>query len=344
MEINEKLLEVKNLKVSFDTYDYEVQAVRGVSFHLDKGEAIAIVGESGCGKSVTAQSIMRLIPMPPGRIKEGQVIFNGKDLLSLTEKQMQSIRGSKIAMVFQEPMTSLNPTMKVGRQICEGLIKYQSLNKRAAMERAIEMLRIVGIQNPEDRFHQYPHQISGGMGQRVMIAIALACNPSILIADEPTTSLDLINQRQILDLIKDIQKNFGTSILLITHDLGIVANFVQRVLVMYAGLIVESGSTDKIYNNSKHPYTWALMNSIPSKELKHKEQLEVIEGSPPDLFAPPKGCPFAPRCKYAMKICMDTMPKNIQIEDGHNVSCWLQHPLAPRVEDPVRKGGKSYAP
>jgi oligopeptide transport system ATP-binding protein len=344
MEINEKLLEVKNLKVSFDTHDYEVQAVRGISFHLDKGEAIAIVGESGCGKSVTAQSIMGLIDMPPGRIKEGRILFNGQDLLRLTEKQMQSIRGSKISMVFQEPMTSLNPTMKVGKQISEGLVKYQHLNKRAAKERAIEMLRIAGIQNPEDGFNQYPHQLSGGMCQRVMIAIALSCNPKILIADEPTTALDLINKKHILDLLKDIQKNFGTSIILITHDLEIVANTAQKVFVMYAGLIVESGPVHKIFYNSKHPYTWALMNSIPNIKLDYKEQLETIEGSPPDLFSPPKGCPFAPRCKYAMKICADTMPKNIQVEDGHSVSCWLQHHLAPRVEGPGWKGGKIYAP
>ncbi len=338
----ERVLEVKNLKVSFDTYAGEVQAVRGVSFHVNKGEAVAIVGESGCGKSVTVQSIMRLISMPPGRIKEGEILFQGKDLTKVSNREMESIRGSKIAMIFQDPMTSLNPTMTVGKQIAEGLRKHQNMSKKDAMEKAIEMLRLVGIPNPQKRVHQYPHEFSGGMRQRVMIAIALACNPSLLIADEPTTALDVTIQAQILELMEELQKRLDTSIILITHDLGVVANVVQRVLVMYAGIVIESGLLDEIFYNAKHPYTWGLMKSVPRLDLGKKEKLEPIEGTPPDLFVPPSGCPFASRCEYAMKVCRDHMPEYTHISSYHRIACWLEHPLAPKVENPVKKGRASH--
>lgn len=334
-----KVLEVKNLKVSFDTYAGEVQAVRGVSFHVNKGEAIAIVGESGCGKSVTAQSIMRLIPMPPGRIKEGEILFKGRDLTKISNKQMESIRGSEIAMIFQDPMTSLNPTMMIGNQIAEGLRKHQDLSKKESLKRAIEMLRLVGIPNPEKRVYQYPHEFSGGMRQRAMIGIALACNPTLLIADEPTTALDVTIQAQILELMQDLQKRLNTSIILITHDLGVVANVVQRVMVMYAGMVIESGLLEDIFYDAKHPYTWGLMRSVPRLDLEKKEELKPIEGSPPDLFAPPIGCPFASRCEYAMKVCKNYMPEYTKVNESHVVACWLEHPLAPKVESPVKKGG-----
>jgi oligopeptide transport system ATP-binding protein len=339
MEKTDRVLDVKNLSVSFDTYAGEVQAVRGVSFHVDRGEAVAIVGESGCGKSVTAQSIMQLIPMPPGRIKGGEVLFNGKDLTKFSDKGMESIRGSEIGMIFQDPMTSLNPTMTIGKQITEGLMKHQNMKKAEAVDKAVEMLQTVGIPNPETRIRQYPHQFSGGMRQRAMIAIALASNPALLIADEPTTALDVTIQAQILDLMKDLQKEFNTSIILITHDLGVVAEVVQRVIVMYAGKIIESGPLDEIYYNPKHPYTWGLMNSVPRLDLKNKENLEPIDGTPPDLFSPPKGCPFAARCEYAMKVCQDNMPEYTEVGEDHKVACWLQHPLAPKVENPTKKGG-----
>ncbi|NBI07230.1 ABC transporter ATP-binding protein [Senegalia massiliensis] len=332
------LIDVKDLRVSFDTYAGEVQAVRGVSFYVNKGEAVAIVGESGCGKSVTAQSTMQLIPMPPGRIKDGQVMFNGKDLTKLTDKQMESIRGSEISMIFQDPMTSLNPTMKVGKQIMEGLIKHQRLSKAEAKKKAIEMLDVVGIPNPEKRVEQYPHEFSGGMRQRAMIAIALSCDPKLLIADEPTTALDVTIQAQILDLMKDLQRDFDTAIILITHDLGVVADIAQRVVVMYAGLVIESGTLDEIFYNGQHPYTWGLMRSIPKVNTDEKERLVPIEGTPPDLFSPPKGCPFAARCKYAMPICKEQMPEKTYLSEDHYVKCWLQHEMAPDVENPIKKG------
>ncbi|RKD28993.1 ABC transporter ATP-binding protein [Thermohalobacter berrensis] len=332
---NRVLLEVNNLKVSFDTYAGEVQAVRGVTFHVNKGETLAIVGESGCGKSVTSQSIMKLIPMPPGRIKEGSIKFDGRELTKLTDKQMESVRGSEIGMIFQDPMTSLNPTMKVGKQIMEGLIKHQKLNKKEAKEKAIEMLKLVGIPTPEKRVDQYPHEFSGGMRQRAMIAIALACNPKLLIADEPTTALDVTIQAQILDLMRDLQEKLDTAIILITHDLGVVADIANRVAVMYAGVIVETGTLDEIFYNPQHPYTWGLLQSVPRLDTKNKERLVPIEGTPPDLFSPPKGCPFAARCEHAMRICKEEFPEKTQVSDNHYVHCWLQHEMAPKVENPV---------
>ncbi len=335
----QKLLEVNDLHVSFDTYAGEVQAVRGVSFYVDKGETIGIVGESGCGKSVTMQSMIKLIPMPPGRIKKGEVFFDGQDIAKLSDKELQRIRGSEIGMIFQDPMTSLNPTMIIGKQITEGLKRHQGLKGKAATDRAIEMLKLVGMPNPEKRIKQYPHEFSGGMRQRAMIAIALACNPKLLIADEPTTALDVTIQAQIIDLMQDLKKQLQTSIILITHDLGVVANMTERILVMYAGKIVEKGTSDDIFYRPKHPYTWGLLQSVPRLDADNKQELMPITGSPPDLFAPPKGCGFAARCKYAMKVCLENDPQLTACGEGHEAACWLLHPGAPKVEPPVNTTG-----
>ncbi len=336
----ENILEVSNLHVSFDTYAGEVKAVRGVNFELKKGETLAIVGESGSGKSVTSKAVMRLIPNPPGRIKDGEVLFEGKNLVKYSEKEMQNVRGSEMSMIFQDPMTSLNPTMTVGKQIMEGLKKHQKLGTAEAKERAVQLLRLVGIPNPETRVKQYPHQFSGGMRQRVVIAIALACNPKVLIADEPTTALDVTIQAQILDLMKDLQKKTGTSIIIITHDLGVVANIAQRVAVMYAGKIVETGTVDEIFYKPQHPYTWGLLASMPKLHTK-SEELLAIPGTPPDLVDPPQGCPFAARCPYAMKVCVDNMPEYTEHSNSHKAACWLQDERAPKVEPPAEAVGGS---
>ena len=318
------LLDVKDLEVNFKTYGGEVKAVRNVSFHVDKGEIVAIVGESGSGKSVTVQSIMGLIPMPPGIIKGGSVQFEGQELLGMTKKQMRKIKGSQISMVFQDPMTSLNPTMKIGKQIEESLIIHKNMSKAEAKKQAIEMIKLVGIPNPAQRYEQYPHEFSGGMRQRVMIAIALACSPKLLIADEPTTALDVTIQAQVLELMKSLQQKMDTSIILITHDLGVVAETAQRVIVMYAGMMIEKGTVEEIFSNPKHPYTWGLMKSTPDIQSAERQRLVPIEGSPPDLFSPPKGCPFAPRCEYAMEVCLGHMPPEFKIsEGGHTSRCWL---------------------
>lgn len=335
-----KILSVQNLSVSFDTYKSEVKAVRDVSFDLHERETLAIVGESGSGKSVTAQSIMRLIPMPPGKFVGGRIIFNEEDLIQKSEKQMESIRGKDIGMIFQDPMTSLNPTMTIGKQITEGLVKHQNMSKKEAHLLGVELLKQVGIPNPEKRINQYPHEFSGGMRQRAMIAIALACNPKILIADEPTTALDVTIQAQILDLMKELQYETGTSIILITHDLGVVANTAHRVAVMYGGKIVETGSVDEIFYNPRHPYTWGLLGSMP-KLSSHDEELKAIPGSPPDLADPPKGCPFAARCPYAMKACGTQMPEYYELSNTQKTACWLLDERAPKVEPPefVNVGG-----
>ena len=337
--MDKKLLDVKDLAVSFETYAGEVQSVRGTSFYVNKGETLAIVGESGCGKSVTAQTIMRLIPMPPGKIKSGSIEFEGKDLTKLTDKAMESIRGKDISMIFQDPMTSLNPTMKIGKQIMEVLMKHQNMSKKEAKEKAIEMLRLVGLPTPEKRVDQYPHEFSGGMRQRAMIAIALACNPKLLIADEPTTALDVTIQAQIIDLMRDLQEKLDTSIIMITHDLGVVADIADRVVVMYAGVIIETGTVNELFYNPQHPYTWGLLKSVPRLDTEDGERLIPIEGTPPDLIAPPKGCPFASRCEHAMKVCIDVYPEQTKITDTHHVNCWLKHELAPKVTNPMTKGG-----
>lgn len=329
----EKILQVNNLSVSFYTYGGEVQAVRDVNFNLFAGETLAIVGESGSGKSVTAQSIVQLIATPPGQYKSGEVLFLGEDLLQKSQSQMEDIRGNQIGMIFQDPLTSLNPTMRIGKQIAEGLFKHERLSGRGARKRTLELLQLVGIPNPEQRLKQYPHEFSGGMRQRVMIAIALACNPKILIADEPTTALDVTIQAQILDLLKNIQRETNTAIILITHDLGVVANSADRVLVMYGGKVVETGPVDKIFYQPKHPYTWGLLASMPRLH-DIKEELQSIPGTPPDLKAPPKGCPFVTRCPYAMNVCVEHMPPNTSLIDNQETACWLLDRRAPDVELP----------
>jgi len=335
-----KLLEVKNLRVSYHTYAGEVQSVRGVDFSLNKGEALAIVGESGCGKTVTAKSLMKLIQTPPGEIKEGSAIyFDGKDVLKMKSDELMELRGSEISMIFQDPMTSLNPTMKVGNQIGESLMIHRGMSKNEAFAEAVKMLELVNIPNADKRANQYPHEFSGGMRQRAMIAIALACNPQILIADEPTTALDVTIQAQIMELIKDLQVKLGTAVILITHDLGIVASVADKVQVMYAGKIVEKGSRDDIFYSAEHPYTWALLKSVPRLDTKHKDLLYSIKGTPPDLVFPPVGCPFAARCEYAMPICKEEMPEVTTISEHHQVSCWLKHEYAPKIVKPEGIGG-----
>lgn len=327
------ILEVKDLNISFHTFGGEVKAIRGVDFELKKGETLAIVGESGSGKSVTTKSIMRLLPPSNSEIKSGQILFDGKDLAKLSDRQMQKIRGKDISMIFQDPMTSLNPTIKIGKQIMEPIIRHQNVSKAAAKERALELLRLVGIPQPEQRFQQYPHQFSGGMRQRVVIAIALACNPKILIADEPTTALDVTIQAQILELMKDLQKRIDTSIIFITHDLGVVANVADRVAVMYGGKIVEIGTVDEVFYNPKHPYTWGLISSMPSLDSKDDE-LYAIPGTPPNLLNPPNGDAFAPRNAYAMQIDLEEQPPMFKVTDTHYAATWLLHPDAPKAQPP----------
>lgn len=333
----EKLLEVNNLKTSFFTHVGEVKAVGGVSFYLNKGEALGIVGESGSGKSVTMMSLMRLLT-DTGKIVDGEMLFQGKDIVKATEKEMESIRGNEIGMIFQDPMTSLNPVFNVGNQIMEPLIKHRGLSKKEAFDRAVQMLSLVGIPSPEKRMKQYPHEFSGGMRQRAMIAMALCCDPKLLIADEPTTALDVTIQAQILELMKDIKQKLNTSIILITHDLGVVADVCARINVMYGGLIAETGSTKDLFYNPRHPYTWGLLNSIPNHKGTVREKLKPIQGQPPDLLKPPVGCPFAPRCDYAMKICESQRPPLFEIGPEHNAACWLNHPNAPKIKAPVGKG------
>jgi oligopeptide transport system ATP-binding protein len=324
----EKVLEVKNLAVSFKTFFGEVEAVRSISFDVGPSETVAIVGESGCGKSVTANSIMQLLPMPPAFFKGGEILLNGENLLKKTEKEMQKIRGNQISMVFQDPMTSLNPTMRIGKQIVEGLIVHQKLSKGDAEKKAIDMLNLVSVPQPEKRIKQYPHEFSGGMRQRVMIALAMVSTPRLLIADEPTTALDVTVQAQILELMKDIQSKLNMSIILITHDLGIVADMSDKVLVMYAGQIVEEGLTMEIFNDTKHPYTKKLLASVPRLDMSRDEPLHSIHGTPPDLYIPPAGCSFYDRCDYAMKICKNHMPDFVSHSSTHKSRCWLNHPMA----------------
>jgi oligopeptide transport system ATP-binding protein len=330
----EKILEVKDLQLSFHTFAGEVQAIRGVNFDLLKGETLAIVGESGSGKSVTTKAIMRLLPESSAEFKSGQILFNGKDLTKLSDREMQKIRGKDISMIFQDPMTSLNPTMTIGRQITEPLLKHQKVGRTEAKKIAVDLLRMVGMPKPELRIKQYPHQFSGGQRQRIVIAIALACNPQILIADEPTTALDVTIQAQILELMKDLQKKIDTSIIFITHDLGVVANVADRVAVMYGGRIVEMGTVDEIFYNPQHPYTWGLLSSMPSLDTA-EAKLYAIPGTPPDLLEPPKGDAFALRSEYALAIDLEQAPPVFQVSDTHFASTWLLHPDAPKVEPPL---------
>ena len=318
--MSEKLLEVNNLCTYFYTDEGIVYALDDVSFELDRGEALGIVGESGSGKSVTALSVIQLVQSPPGKIVGGEVLFNGEDLLKKSPKEMRRIRGEKISMIFQEPMTALNPVFTVGRQIMESILIHQKKTKKVAREQAIDMLRLVGIPAPEKRIDDYPHQMSGGMRQRVMIAIALCCNPQLLICDEPTTALDVTIQAQILELIRDIRERLGTSVILITHDLGVVAQVADRVMIMYAGKAMEYGSAREIFTDPKHPYTIALLKSIPIIEKK-TERLNVIRGMVPSLSKRPEGCLFHPRCDDACEICRNERPELVTLENGRQVRC-----------------------
>lgn len=329
--INEYILEVNNLKTSFYTHVGEVQAVRGMNFKLKRGDVLGIVGESGSGKSVTALSIIKLIDFP-GEIKEGQIIFNGKDITYYSESKMSNIRGNDIAMIFQDPMTSLNPVFRIRDQMVEVIRRHQKLNRKQAIQKAIDMLELVGIPEPKGRFKSYPYEFSGGMRQRVMIATALSCNPQLLIADEPTTALDVTIQAQILDIMRDISEKLGTAIILITHDLGVIAETCHDVIVMYGGMPMEKGSVLDIFENPQHPYTVGLLRSVPRMNRKEKGRLKPIAGSPPDLLAPPLGCPFSPRCPHTMEICTEEAPPMFNAGVNHTSACWLLHKDAPQVE------------
>ncbi|WP_099159746.1 dipeptide ABC transporter ATP-binding protein [Virgibacillus ndiopensis] len=326
----EPLLSIKDLHVTFQTHAGNVNAVRGVDLSVGKGETLAIVGESGSGKSVTSKAIMGLLPKQNASIDQGEIWFEDRNLLSLKSKEMQKVRGSEIAVIFQDPMTALNPTMKVGKQVIESAVKHRKLGKQEANKLALELFELVGIPNPEARLNQYPHQFSGGMRQRVVIAMALACNPKLLIADEPTTALDVTIQAQILDLLKSIQKKTGTSIIFITHDLGVVANIADSVAVMYAGKIVEKGTVEEIFHQPTHPYNWGLLQSMPNLDTKGK--LYSIPGSPPDLMNPPKGDAFASRNEFALAIDYEKQPPMFQITKTHSAASWLLHPQAPKIE------------
>ena len=314
------ILQVKNLHTSFFTDAGEVRAVNGISYNLDAGKVLGIVGESGSGKSVSAYSILRILT-DTGRVTEGEVLFKGENILEYTEQQMQKFRGSRISIIFQDPMTCLNPTFTIGNQLMEAILLHTDRNKKEAEERAIEMLRLVGISEPEKRMKQYPFEHSGGMRQRDMIAMALACEPDILIADEPTTALDVTIQAQILDLIQDLQKQMGMAVIMITHDLGVIADMCDEIIVMYGGKVCERGTTDEIFYNPRHEYTKGLIRSIPRISEKH-ERLIPISGSPVDLLNLPKGCAFASRCDRAMKICLEQPPEEVRVNDSHIAACW----------------------
>lgn len=323
------LLEVNDLHTSFFTDAGEVKAVDGVSFRLDHGKVLGIVGESGSGKSVTAYSIMQILA-PTGKIVSGSVKFDGQELVGADEKLLRSVRGNRISIIFQDPMTSLNPTYTIGRQLMEAILLHTDRNRHQARERAVEMLKLVNVNEPEKRMKQYPFELSGGMRQRVMIAMALACEPDILIADEPTTALDVTIQAQILDLLQSLQKKLGTAVIMITHDLGVIAGMCSRVLVMYGGVVVEEGTVREIFYEPKHPYTWGLLRSIPQKSGE-KRKLIPIPGSPPDLIAPPPGCPFVARCPYAMNICNSALPEMTRLSQTHCARCRLLDEGAPRI-------------
>jgi oligopeptide transport system ATP-binding protein len=317
------LLEVRELATRFHTMDGIVHAVNGISYSLEEGEALGIVGESGCGKSVSVLSVMGLIPDPPGKIVNGEVLFKGRDLIRLNEREMQKIRGQDIAMIFQDPMTSLNPVLTVGRQISEALIVHLGMSQAKARQRSVNLLGMVGIPQPEDRYRDFPHQFSGGMRQRAMIAMALACRPSVLIADEPTTALDVTVQAQIIDLVKDLRDQFGMAVIWITHDLGVVAGLVEKLLVMYAGFIVEKGDVDDIYAHPRHPYTFSLLQSVPRVDRSKDEKLATIPGLPPDLLGLPPGCPFTPRCRFSVDRCRQENPQLELVGTEHSIACWV---------------------
>lgn len=329
--MSETILSIENLRIHFETFAGEVQAIRGVNLKLEKGETLALVGESGSGKSVTAKSIMKLLSNN-AVVKEGTITFKGENILEKSERDMQSIRGKKIAMVFQDPMTSLDPTMKIGKQITEVIIKHEKASKEEANKRAEELLELVGIPNAKERMKQYPHQFSGGQRQRIVIAIALACNPDVLIADEPTTALDVTIQAQILELLKELQQQFQMAIIFITHDLGVVANVANRVAVMYAGKVVEVGTVDEVFYNPQHPYTWGLLRSMPT--LHTGDTLYAIPGSPPDLLDPPVGDAFALRSDVALEIDRVKEPPMFEVSPTHFAATWLLDPRAPKVPVP----------
>jgi peptide/nickel transport system ATP-binding protein/oligopeptide transport system ATP-binding protein len=325
MDGHAHLLRVQELKTYFHTFEGIAKAVDEVSFHLDKGETLGLVGESGCGKSVTALSIMRLIPEPPGRIDHGQILFDGVDLLQIPMSRMRTIRGNRISMIFQEPMTSLNPVFTIGDQISEMFVIHQKLGRKESWDRAVDMLRKVQIPSPEKRVHEYPHQLSGGMRQRAMIAMALACDPEILIADEPTTALDVTIQAQITDLMVQLKEDFDAAVMMITHDLGVIAEIAQRVVVMYAGKVVEEGLTATIFEDPIHPYTRGLLRSIPRLGQRSKygrERLQEITGIVPSLYELPSGCAFCPRCSDARAVCQEKIPELVDLGEFHRVRCW----------------------
>lgn len=336
-----KLVEIKNLSVSYFTYAGEVQSVRDISFSIEKGKTTALVGESGCGKSVTSKSLMGLIEKP-GVIKEGsQILYDGKDILAFNSKEWNAFRGKECSMIFQDALVSLNPTITVGKQIMENLENHNDsgLTKDKIRDRAKEMIEMVGIPDAETCMNKYPHELSGGQRQRVMIASAMINHPNLLIADEPTTALDVTIQAQILELMKELQKKMGMAIIMITHDLGVVADMADNIIVMYAGKIVEKGCNEDIFYNPHHPYTWALMNSVPRLDLDNKEELVTIEGTIPDMIHPPKGCPFCSRCPYAMNVCAEYEPEILDLGNGHEVSCWLADPRADVSGVPFKTGG-----
>ena len=328
------MLQVKNLCTSFNVDAGEVRAVNGISFNLDKGKVLGIVGESGSGKSVTAYSIMRIL-VEPGKIVGGEILFNGEDIVKYSKKQMREFRGKRVSIIFQDPMTSLNPTFTIGNQLREAILLHTDRNRTEANARALEMLQLVGVNEPEKRLKQYPHELSGGMRQRVMIAMALACEPDILIADEPTTALDVTIQAQILELMKDLQKKMGMAIIMITHDLGVIADMCDEIIVMYAGRVCERGTVDEIFYNPRHEYTKGLLRSIPTLNGGH-DKLIPIAGSPVDLTNLPKGCAFASRCDRCMKICLTEQPEEVRVNDSHIASCWMN---VRQVYDEAQKEG-----
>ncbi|MCB1664972.1 MAG: ABC transporter ATP-binding protein [Pseudomonadales bacterium] len=333
------LLEVSNLHVEFDTYGGTVKAVRGVDFHVDAGKTLAIVGESGCGKSVTVQAMMGLIPMPPGRITQGSARLRGQEILGRSTVDGREVRGAQIGMIFQDPMSSLNPTMSIGDQIAEPLLVHRGYSAAQARARAVELLEMVRIPEAARRAKQYPFEFSGGMLQRAMIAMAISCKPTLLIADEPTTALDVTIQAQILDLLRDLQNETGMALILITHDLGVVARMADEVAVMYAGRIVESGSVEDVFYRSSHPYTVGLKAAMPSNDPQQQHELRPIEGSPPDLFSPPVGCAYAARCPHSMGICQQRPAQLFPVGDAHYARCWLQHPESPHRPAELSLGG-----